>query len=500
MATIDAAEADARAKAAVILGHLGGAGDVARLARALGDPATSVSDTAAKSLAQLADRKLTAEADVAEISAALRAAFAAVEQRNEGGFAQWSIIDALERFDRESLVELLTEALGSSRRDARMVAVRRLGGLGDRRAVEPLNQALSDEEWTVREDAADHLRQFADPSSIDPLLSMLARDTGLSRVAAIETLGAIGDPRAAAPMVAQLRSSSDLVREKAEDTIVALAGDDAIAALVALLGEDPPDWLAYATGDTDPPGLSALTRLGERAVRPLIEAAPGSERAVQALLRIGPVAVPALLEGLAGPGDDGPALTCAELLAALGEPGVSALGTALTDEQPKTRAAAAYGLWQARAESTIPLLVGALSDPEADVRSYAVVALGSFGEPSLIDPVAALTGDHDPEVRVCAAISLARLGDDRSLAVLRAALANGGDPARLAAQLIGYFMLSAGVEPLIGALESGSAELGVACAVALGEIGDPQALPALDKAARLGGAAAAEAARKIREY
>ncbi|HEY2948799.1 MAG TPA: HEAT repeat domain-containing protein [Micromonosporaceae bacterium] len=183
----------------------------------------------------------------------------------------------------------------------------------------------------------------------------------------------------------------------------------------------------------------------------------------------------------------------------MGEPGWSALAAAITDERPQVRAGAAYGLWQAREETTIPVLLEALNDSERYVRGYAALALGEFGEPSVIEPVAALADDPDAEVRVCAATTLGREDDDRAGPLFRAALAKNGDAARLAAALIGRHQIEMGVDPLIEALGNESAELRAACAVALGQVGDPRALPALDLAAEdPATGAAAEAAREIR--
>jgi HEAT repeat protein len=244
VAQLEGPDEDARAQAHIV-GYCGDAGDVPRLIGALGDSAGLVSVAAARALGLLADREMIGDVDAGELGAALKSAFRAVEQQGRGGFTQSPIIDALEKFDRDGLVDVLIEALGSNQRDARMVAVKRLGRLGDRSAVAPLNQALSDDEWTVREDAVYALRAFADPSSVEPLIGVLSLGGAITSEAAIKVLAEIGDPRAAAPMVAQLRSQHDWLRAEAENTIVALADDAAIAALVALLGEDLPDWFAY---------------------------------------------------------------------------------------------------------------------------------------------------------------------------------------------------------------------------------------------------------------
>jgi HEAT repeat protein len=516
VAALDASNPVARAKASLVLGDVGGANEVPRLVVALGDSAVAVCRAAAYALNRLAGQGMTQGVDTDAVCAALTTAFRTAEQHGIDDYAHLSIVDALATFDEPRTVDLLIEALGSRHRSVRLTAVKRLGKLGDPRAIAPLNRALSDEEWMVREDAADSLKKFADVSSVEPLVEQLYHGRGYPLLAAIEALAAIGDARAAAPLVPLLHDTMSEVRAEAADTIVPLADEAAIELLVADLGEarsDPYDYLDDSP--REPPAVGVLVRIGARAARALIDAlangttgAKLSYWASEVLRRIGAEAIPALVDGLGLPKESSRAEMCAERLADLGEPGLSALVTALADKRPEVRAGAAYGLWHARDEQATPLLANALRDPDANVRAMAALALGSFRQTWLIDPLAAAVDDPEESVRVCAAASLALLGDDRAADTLYGALTNDDiELACFAAWHIGNGDLNGGVEPLIRAMQGGSTELRGACAVALGDLGDPRALAALDRAVhdaselsdgRTVAAAAAEAAQRIR--
>jgi HEAT repeat protein len=424
----DVPNPDARAQAAVVLGYCGGADEVDRVAAALGDPAVIVCKAAADALSRLVDRGMTEDVVTGEIAAALSTAFRTVEQKDTGDVAQMPIIDALAKFDEARAVDLLIDALGSRHRYVRLRAVQRLSETADPRVIAPLNRALSDEESLVREDTASSLKKFADVSSVEPLIALLSRSSSnLERRLAIAALVAIGDSRAAAPLVYLLDNEGGDLRAEAADAIVTLADEAAIELLVARLAEKPPERYGYTDDSTkEPPALDVLVRIGARAAGAVIDALADSttdrelyDWATKALRRIGAEAIPALIDGLGLPEESTRAKRCALSLAELGEPGRSALVTALADGRAEVRAGAAYGLWHTKDDEAIPPLVDALHDVDADVRKVAALALGSFDQAWLIEPLAAALSDPEERVRVCAAASLAQLGDDRGAKILQ---------------------------------------------------------------------------------
>ncbi len=217
----------------------------------------------------------------------------------------------------------------------RRIAVGLLGACGEDAAPE-LSRVVSDEgeSPSVRTTAATAMGS-AGGQGVEPLLPLLKSRNRELQTAAAESLGRIGDRRAVVPLIALLQHG-DNVRE--EDEAVRLAavkalgrlGDSrAVPALIDLLGVTYLPlhrWATVALGQIrDPRAVgpliaamksadkrwgyggqaeSALVRIGEPAVQPLIEALQDKDirsRAVVALARIGAPAETHLRKAL---GDD----------------------------------------------------------------------------------------------------------------------------------------------------------------------------------------------------
>ncbi len=85
-------------------------------------------------------------------------------------------------------VEPLIQVLKDKDKDVRLTAARVLGGIGDARAVEPLIQALTDEERVVRMNAATALGRIGDKRAIEPLTDALEDEWSFAQKAAREAL------------------------------------------------------------------------------------------------------------------------------------------------------------------------------------------------------------------------------------------------------------------------------------------------------------------------
>jgi HEAT repeat protein len=161
-----------------------------------------------------------------------------------------------------------------------------------------------------------------------------------------------------------------------------------------------------------------------------------------------------------------------------GDPVPQALLEVLRDRNPGLRSAAARALGEVNADAAAPPLIGLLlEDTAIEVRVSAAYALGLLGDPQAIEPLIQKLDDQTEDARVRGTAAEA-LGDLR-------------DPA--------------GVMPLIAALNDPSAEVRFWAAFAVGQLGDPRALPQLerlaasDQAVLAGyGAVSAEAAEAIR--
>ena len=166
-------------------------------------------------------------------------------------------------------------------------------------------------------------------------------------------------------------------------------------------------------------------------------------------------------------------------------------------------------------------LIHTLNHPQPKARAYAAEALGKIGRPEAVQPLFALLYDGELECRIAAIRALAQLGDSRAVEPLIEAL---GDCVlrQVAIEALGQLADSRATEPLVDLLHdrgcegyrwarsdvarslgrigdlravrpllayaeegarrpgsSGVFSLDLAAVEALGQIGDPQVLPAL---------------------
>ncbi len=107
-----------------------------------------------------------------------------------------------------------------------------------------------------------------------------------------------------------------------------------------------------------------------------------------------------------------------------GSPFVTALG----DQDPGVRAAAAAALGRIRRSEALPALLKAAADPVADVRMAVMSALGHFDEPGAAAALRSGAKDGDSRVRFRAFEALSGLRDDGSLPLLKETLAKNPTP------------------------------------------------------------------------
>lgn len=135
----------------------------------------------------------------------------------------------------------------------------------------------------------------------------------------------------------------------------------------------------------------------------------------------------------------------------------------------------------------LPALLRALDDEASTVRAEAARGAGSLGRESATRALLVIaTTDPRVEVRTSAVYGLGETRDARAFDPLLAILQNAGEDSRVrgqAAEVLGHFGGERALESLIAALADPSAEVRYWSAFALGEIGDPRALPALRRAA-----------------
>jgi HEAT repeat protein len=148
---------------------------------------------------------------------------------------------------------------------------------------------------------------------------------------------------------------------------------------------------AVALGEIgDIRGIDPLTELlgdGDRFVR---------SRAVYALVRIGPSAVPSLTGALGHP-DTGVRMAAVEALGKIGDrPSINALARALADPSPEVRQEAISALSN-QGEKAIPVLSARVNDPDRFIRRRAVLALAGMKDEEVLPVLLRALATADPD-------------------------------------------------------------------------------------------------------
>jgi HEAT repeat protein len=244
-----------------------------------------------------------------------------------------------------------------------------------------------------------------------------------------------------------------------------------------------------ALKDPDPArgqaAVDALARIGPDAVPALLEARADKEdivlhrRAAAALVRIGAPAAPGLVAVLTV-GNRGRVETA---LVRMGPEAVPALVSALGQDN-RAEAARVLGLIGPRASAAAPALVSLLQDRKSfpAARAEAAEALGAIGptDSDVLDALSAALRDEDATVRQRAAEALGRIGPAARPAVpaLVAALKDKSDPVIVAAcRALGRVGDGGAAAGLLAVVESDRGPA-LDAALALVLLG-PQALPAV---------------------
>ena len=131
---------------------------------------------------------------------------------------------------------------------------------------------------------------------------------------------------------------------------------------------------------------------------------------------------------------------------------------------------------------SLPLIDEFLQDPNEDVRWWAVRPLAEIRDPSVTPLLLHALHDPEPAVGQCVALALRYQADPDAITTLIQALSL---PDRLMARLAADALIATGEESvpaLIEVMQNNSQPARLEAARALGEIGDPRAIPVLFKA------------------
>ena len=423
-------------------------------------------------------------------------------------------IDGFQELGLDSLT-LLHEALTNSSANIRANAARALGKLKACPSTPHLLVLLKDSEGEVRAAGAEALGKIQDISSLEPLVAMiqdnvekvqekateaiirfgraatvsllnalnLERDKFAQR-AFIRCLGAIGDSKSVPSLAGYLRSSYFIVRQSAVTALVRF-GHSVGSLLVPMLSFNASDISALKTDAADKTHpelqLRAIKALGgledHRAVHLLkaivAESLPDvQEAATAALSQIGCAAwgrccalrviaevgdaslVSAVLPSLKDDSDN-VRFEAVRALAKLGGEAVlkDLIRLVRKDRADFIRAEIVRVLKKVNKGAPEILQIGlkGLKDPSRDVRSQSVRLVGGYLDKATIGPLLAVMSDPHWSVRESAEIALLNFGKDV-------------------------------VDPLIKSMGSTLWTTRFRAARLLGEIGDPRAVPPLEKA------------------
>lgn len=381
-------------------------------------------------------------------------------------------------------VRPLVTALEDRRNVVRMRVVEALGELRDARAVDPLLRRLGDEDAWVRLATAEVLEKLGNAGAVDALTAALKDSDRRVRFAAARALSRLGD-RSVAPLIAILQTEEDpRLRGEAASELAKLGKVQVVAPLVAALGDKH--------GFVREKAARGLDKLGWKP-------ATQRERASYLVARcrnvdmLGAVALPALLIALEDESDEDVRAYAINALMRMGPaaaPAIPALEKALEGEGRALRELAMMALAVLRKggfeaiherekADRIVRLLAELSDARAFKRRSAAYALGPLGDTRAVEPLLATLTDRELGVRQAAADALGKLKDPRAFEALVAALRDERPVRGTAIEALGKLGDPRAVDPLVPVLKDKDWSLRSLAAKALGELKDPRALEPL---------------------
>ena len=361
----------------------------------------------------------------------------------------------------------------------RCACARALGGMGERAAAAApfLTAMLGDRTEAVTHfpEATMAVRRMPAPPSPDraaaaalarigtpaggPLLRLLARPAAAGRALAVQALSNIRDPRALPAIRAAATDADAAVRLVAITALAHRTGAEGAMAAVAA-----------ALRDTD-------VRVRLAAVTPLCRAHPAAPvvSVLVAALRDKEVRIRRKAAGAL--------VFCKSRQVAEG------MAAALDDPDENVRAFAARALGYQADRAFIEPLMGALKDKSVYVRAMAAPALAilarNIGDRRPVPALIALFGDSDSSARHAAAEAFRHLQDPRAVEPLIRALRDEDHSVRSsAAWALGGFKNPRAAEPLLALAQKSDERTLPATAWALGQIKEKRAVEPLMKALR----------------
>ncbi len=313
---------------------------------------------------------------------------------------------ALGSIGDDRAIDPLIKALKDDDIEVRAEAASSLGGFLNADAVEPLLVALEEEAAAVRAKAAWSLGNFDDIRIVDHLLVSVQDADAVVRRGAIWSLAKLDSQRAADAFRAALKDEDSEVRQLAAVALRKLGGDEpALEQYMATANE--------VTGEVENvlDALQDASRLNTTNLEALRHSNPRvRERLLEALSQKGgKISIDALLPAL---NDINPAVrtTAIHSLTKIGEPAVAPLIEALEHKSKYVRSGAAQVLGNLKDPRAVMPLIALLEDQAAAVRHDAAESLGRLRDERAVNPLKSTLSDSDQVVRVAVEAALLKLG------------------------------------------------------------------------------------------
>ena len=305
-------------------------------------------------------------------------------------------------------LQRLVQQLRSTDVTLRSVAAHALGKLADERGVPALAEALRDQDEYVRKSAVMALRRIGGHAAMEAMRVALADRSEQVCVQAVKGLGELRDAGAVEALIKVLARRERSLVSAATEALSRI-GPDAVPALMEAFKD------RYLRRRIGPQVWRILTEMGPRIVDPLLAVLDDENyyvrlTALTILGRVGDrrVVGPMLHTFLTDPRLQE---TAVGTIGRLEERGVLAMPAG--DRDALLPPEVIHALAQGEREPVLTALNGAMENPSAKVRRFALKALyGLLGEASF-EPLLRYLADDDPDVRRLAVRLLSKLRDKR---------------------------------------------------------------------------------------
>jgi len=237
-----------------------------------------------------------------------------------------------------------------------------------------------------------------------------------------------------------------------------------------------------ATGLQDRLALDPLADAVEKLVRAAGDP-PDARHLDVAAAVINPAVASRLVQRLGQESDEPRRQEYFALCRRLGRVMANALKGALTGALDRDVRRLYYDALIGMGDAVRPMIEGMVADDNRFLVRDGVAILGEIGGPRAVELVTSTLADTDPRVRAEALHALGRLGDAQSGQLVLGSLEDPDSTVRLAAaHASGQLRLERALRPLLHLLEaSQKPDETIALLGALGQIGDPGAVPAIEK-------------------